>query len=354
MPPRMRTSWWRPVGTGCDWRADADRGRRVWKFKGLRAEESLKGASVMDVTVKAGAPRSGARLWGDDADAFQRHLESLDERMRRLAEGFYTRGYLHLRDVVSHAACDRAIESYEKWWEMRAPGTDGGRPRGRTPRVINLHSELDAFKDLFVAPDLLDVLDLLFGYRASVYTSLTFKYGTEQPLHRDTPVFRTEPEEFYFGAWVALEDADEENGCLMALEGGHRGGRVPPFEFAEARLRNVEDVDENANPLWNEYQEAVVAKCESEGAVRKVLPARKGDVVIWHPQLPHGGSPIRRPGATRYSTVFHVVPEGTPVYQGREFFIRARSAPPDRWERGYDDYEGRLFMKTGGAAVGGN
>jgi ectoine hydroxylase-related dioxygenase (phytanoyl-CoA dioxygenase family) len=40
---------------------------------------------------------------------------------------------------------------------------------------------------------------------------------------------------------------------------------------------------------------------------------KKGDAVIWHPGLMHGGSPATKPGATRYSSVFHFAPTGVNV-----------------------------------------
>jgi phytanoyl-CoA hydroxylase len=183
------------------------------------------------------------------------------------------------------------------------------------PRVVNMHSEVDQVKQLFTqSPALLHMLDLLFGYKASIYTSLAFEYGTEQPLHRDSPVFRTEPEEFYFGVWVALEDATLDNGCLMALRGGHRGGKVDPFEFAGSKLDSLSEIEAGGSPLWPEYQEAVVELCKKEGAKLEFITANIGDVIVWHPQLPHGGSPIRDAEMSRQSVVFHDVPRGTPVY----------------------------------------
>jgi phytanoyl-CoA hydroxylase len=42
--------------------------------------------------------------------------------------------------------------------------------------------------------------------------------------------------------------------------------------------------------------------------------------VLWHPQLPHGGSYIKEPARTRNSLVVHSTPTGTPVYQKNAFF----------------------------------
>jgi hypothetical protein len=138
-------------------------------------------------------------------------------------------GFVHLRGAVPENLIDQAISAYEHWCESADVEKMGGRVDGRRPRVVKLHTYKVELKDLYaLSNDVTRVVDYRFGYKSSVYTSLTFQYGTEQPFHRDTPVFRTEPEDFYCDVWFALEYADERNGALRAL----RGGRVDPFNFA--------------------------------------------------------------------------------------------------------------------------
>jgi phytanoyl-CoA hydroxylase len=60
---------------------------------------------------------------------------------------------------------------------------------------------------------------------------------------------------------------------------------------------------------------------------RRKLLMNAGDAVIWHPQLPHGGTVINAPDRTRYSLVFHTTPEGVPVYHQDVFFRPNRQAP---------------------------
>jgi hypothetical protein len=47
--------------------------------------------------------------------------------------------------------------------------------------------------------------------RATLYSSIFYETGSQQSLHRDTPVFTTRPEYLYFGNTVYLEPAGEEN-----------------------------------------------------------------------------------------------------------------------------------------------
>jgi len=45
--------------------------------------------------------------------------------------------------------------------------------------------------------------------------------------------------------------------------------------------------------------------------------------VIWHPELPHGGAPITKPGGSRRSLVAHYIPLGVPISSPKAFFERS-------------------------------
>ena len=50
--------------------------------------------------------------------------------------------------------------------------------------------------------------------------------------------------------------------------------------------------------------------CEERGLETKTFVARKGDVLIWHGELMHGGVPIQDPTRTRKSLIAHLMPLG--------------------------------------------
>lgn len=302
----------------------------------------------------ANGPGPGETLWTDDLARFNEGLEGIsDEVLISAAHALREDGFVHLRNVIDPDVIINAESGYERWCAQADPEKLGVRNDGRRPRVVNLHGGSNEIKDLFAkSGEALRVMDFLFGYRTSVYTSLTFQYGTEQPLHRDTPVFRSEPEEFYFGCWFALEDADERNGALMALRGSHKGARVDPITFRDQHPDLYQKLKPGGEPLWKPYQAAVVDAALKEGCEKILIPASRGDCVIWHPQLIHGGSKIGDPQRTRLSVVFHVVPEGVPVYQADVFF--SNEVIPDRSSPfKYEVYEERMFVKRS-PAIGAN
>lgn len=216
---------------------------------------------------------------------------------------------------------------------------------GHFPRIINIHLAYPKILKLFTEnPVSLGVQDRFFGAKSAVYTSLYFERGSAQPIHRDTPYFSTKPEYNYLGVWVAMEDANEVNGCLNVIRGGHL---IPEFDREKIALEHyptLDDVPPNSQILWDTYQKLVLDACMARGLKIEQVPVKKGDVIIWHPQLPHGGSNIQDIKRSRNSLVMHVTPAGTPVYHQHVFFNPQKNVPVEAgW--GYLDFEGRKFAQ---------
>ena len=78
---------------------------------------------------------------------------------------------------------------------------------------------------------------------------------------------------------------------------------------------------------------------------------QKGDTILWHPQLPHGGAPIRDLKRSRLSLVMHTTPRGVPVYHQDAFFNPARPFPTTApWT--YKPFQGRLYASHGAVSFG--
>jgi ectoine hydroxylase-related dioxygenase (phytanoyl-CoA dioxygenase family) len=105
---------------------------------------------------------------------------------------------------------------------------------------------------------------------------------------------------------------------------------TPAFREEIGRL----DSDEHGKPkahsstLWSSYQARVRDMCLSAGMTPSPIPVKKGDVIIWHPQLMHGGGAIADPSRTRNSFVMHVTPKSQVVYaQLDKYFDPAADLP---------------------------
>lgn len=227
---------------------------------------------------------------------------------------------------------------------------------GHYPRIINLQALYKPLLRLLVEnPVALAVQDAFFGARSSLYTSLYYERGSAQSIHRDTPYFCTRPEYRYLGVWVALEDANELNGCLEVVRKGHLVPELDREAIALQHYASLDDVPPGSpageDVLWDLYQAKVMDACRERGLQPELVEARAGDVVIWHPQLPHGGSQIKDLSRTRHSFVMHVVPEGTPVYQQNAFF-NPRKPFPERAPWKYEKFGGRKYVRFRNIDIG--
>jgi phytanoyl-CoA hydroxylase len=112
--------------------------------------------------------------------------------------------------------------------------------------------------------------------------------GGEVGWHQDATYLYTEPPTVV-GFWIALDDADRENGCLMALPGGHRG----PLR---RRFRRKGD------DLVSETLDATPWPAVAPVA----LEAPMGTLVVLHGLLPHASAP-NRSGRPRHAYALHVI-----------------------------------------------
>jgi phytanoyl-CoA hydroxylase len=257
---------------------------------------------------------------------------------------FLEHGYVVLKgsvpaDVISEAR----KEFYAHREKYIVDYTKHADTNGFQRRVVNLHMALDGFKELFSKNrKALAIQDYLFQKPSVCFTSLTFESGSEQAMHRDSPYFTTRPEYYYLGVWVALEPVDEKNGALMVYDGGHLLHEPDRFEIYSRHYKSGDVFNQYDPRLWDDYQAAVAAQCETHGLERRVVPMEPGDTLIWHPHLPHGGSPILEKHRSRLSMVNHVIPHDTPV-SGMDVFYGHRPSPENA-NYSYIDFGGRKFL----------
>jgi hypothetical protein len=278
---------------------------------------------------------------------------NLSEPAMRHAANIVSLGYTVIPGVVSREHCQKVIGEFQKFYLQNAETFNPHRSeRGILPRFTNLHIAMPILTQLFTRNKLLlEVQDFLFGRPTSLYTSLYYERGSEQPAHRDTPVFCTRPEYNYFGNTLYLEGAGDDNGCLEVLAGGHLVGELDRETIAAARYGSLDELPQLDGKIWDDYQRGVSERCAKRGLRAVKLYMNPGDCVIWHPQLPHGGTPIRDVSQTRHSFVFHTAPVGARVYHQNVFFHPSKAFPEmAEWKQ--QIIEGRAVVHHPGIAFG--
>jgi ectoine hydroxylase-related dioxygenase (phytanoyl-CoA dioxygenase family) len=291
------------------------------------------------------------RFWLDDDDCLEKiERASVSTEVKEAARALCLDGVAVIRGAHSPTLCQQVILDYAHYVDthrdyVRSNLTDFGREK----RLVNFHLWSDAAAQVGANARLLAILDYVFDSQAAIYTSLTFKYGTQQPVHRDTPHFATWPRRMFAGVWTALEDVSPEAGPLFYHRGAHRVNIDPQSFMDEARRRlPTASQQDQLNVALDLYNGEVIRRSPSVSPA-ELLNVRIGDTIIWHPEAPHGGSPAANPNRTRWSIVFHCAPVDIQVHQHDRFFThRGDAPPPDRY--GYIAKLGRQFAVSGETA----
>lgn len=144
------------------------------------------------------------------------------------------------------------------------------------------------------------ILRLLLGDEAVLFQSINFLKGSEQETHSDSIHMTTYPLGRLIAAWVALEDIDESNGPLHYYPKSH----LLPY-YLNSDYSNEGNKWLIGDKSYDEYEKMIQDKIRESGLEKKTFAARKGDILIWHANLFHGGDPHTDRNRTRKSMVLH-------------------------------------------------
>jgi phytanoyl-CoA hydroxylase len=145
-----------------------------------------------------------------------------------------------------------------------------------------------------------DILQLLMGKEIGVFQSINFLKGSQQRSHSDSIHMTTFPYGNIIAVWIALEDVTEESGPLHYYPGSHK----LPY-LMNRQFDNIGSSFKLGDKLYTSYEDKVEEVLQSQSFEKKVFLAKKGDVLIWHANLIHGGEPHINPKLSRKSMVFH-------------------------------------------------
>ncbi|MCC9606389.1 phytanoyl-CoA dioxygenase family protein [Blastopirellula sp. JC732] len=170
-------------------------------------------------------------------------------------------------------------------------------------RIHGFH-EFDAnTRRIFRSPAIRAQCSLIMGRPAKQFASINFMYGSAQKLHQDIGVFHIIPRNYLIGVWIACEDISPDCGPLEYYPGSHRSGWYEGFDnYPQTNLRT-------AAPEHQAGYHRFVAE-EALKYERRTFCAKKGQILLWHGQLIHGGAEVLKPTTTRKSLVIHYVTEG--------------------------------------------
>jgi len=158
--------------------------------------------------------------------------------------GFYRhQGHLTVNGVFRASEMAEVVRDIEQWGETflaelppekRAWYLDGGvQSRAVLRKLDNPHAARPAVQMLARDRRLLDLVESIVGPGVSVYFSQIFfkppEGGGPKPAHQDNYYFGPTDPEGVVTAWIALDDAHLNNGCLYFGDGTNQGPVYPHF-----------------------------------------------------------------------------------------------------------------------------
>jgi phytanoyl-CoA hydroxylase len=240
---------------------------------------------------------------------------SVDEYVRYRAQGFLiVRGLLardEVQQLLSHV--DDLLSGRVKIPGAPAFGADNKTAEKRLDHLLRihmLHRRLAIHERFMLHPRVLDVVQALVGPDVLALQTMLFVKQPGSPgqgYHQDSFHIITEPDTL-LGAWLALDRADADNGCLRVTVGsqhepvypdvdelaGHGGDRL----LADIpRIAGADDPDEHRNELT-----AVAAKYEGREVAAVLEP---GDVAFFGGRVLHRSHANRSRTRSRRSFVAH-------------------------------------------------
>lgn len=262
-------------------------------------------------------PYSGPYPWLDLPDAEQQIAERAAQGILTANEASLCRfwvenGYVILPKLIDDASLDAVWAGYEsavQAGKIRLPAEPAGENDPYPGRSLNPHKKAPAFCRILKHGQLLAAIRLLTGREPKPLQTIAGHKGSQQGLHSDSIHMTTYPLGYLTAAWIAFEDIHPDCGPLVYYPGSHR----LPYVFSKDVGISEEDFRREGyaayHARYEPYIQDLVANAEPHH-----FHARRGDVLIWHANLIHGGSARTNLELSRKSVVCHFFVKNAFVY----------------------------------------
>ena len=210
---------------------------------------------------------------------------------------FRRHGYAVARGLFAATAAAGYRDHFMALWRHGGypdgPGADPGArdPLRRYPRMMHMHRWDPVTLDWLLDPRIAECLrSLLSAEPYAVQSMLYFKPpgARGQAMHQDNFYLRVQPGTC-IAAWMALDAADEDNGCLHVVPGSHQW----PIMCTSPADTTTSFTD-------------ITVPLPAGAPVRPVL-MNPGDVLFFNGSLVHGSEPNRTGDRFRRSLIGHYV-----------------------------------------------
>lgn len=216
---------------------------------------------------------------------------------------FFDNGYSIVKNFISEDEADQINSEIQKLLDNNEIHFKYGNKL-----MFALHKS-EIIKKIGLEKSLLEFLDLLLDGKTKLFQSINFINGSQQKTHSDSIHMTTFPLGGLIGVWIALEDIKADQGALHYYPGSHK---LPYYMNS--------DYDNEGNFLMlgkkgnKGYENMLQDKVKELKIQKEVFECKKGDMLIWHANILHGGEPHTNKDKTRKSMVFHFFDENSVCY----------------------------------------
>lgn len=211
-------------------------------------------------------------------------------------EAFAQDGVVHLAGALDAAQLDAARQAYE--WSLAHPGPGASRVRQATEATFynDLFNPacLTGYRDMLLASPLPAIVAQVWGADPVwfMYEQVFLKEGGEArrtPWHQDSS-YLTIAGPHLAVAWICFEPLAAED-SLEFIPGSHRGALYNGSRF---------ELGDDTAPLHPGSPLPRLPDIEADRGAWDIVSwgVEPGDVILFHPQILHGGAPTR-PGMRR-------------------------------------------------------
>lgn len=167
--------------------------------------------------------------------------------------------------------------------------------RSQPYKLNDLYLISPLIREAILDPRLCNTLNKVLEGEPLVCNSLNFEFGSRQTQHIDSLFMTPRHPNRLAVSWIALDDVDNDNGPVSYYPGSHL---IEPYRFSDGGI--------SARPgEMKDFHRYIAAEIEQRNIQPVTFRASPGDVLIWHAQLLHGGSPIHDMQRRRRSLVTH-------------------------------------------------
>lgn len=174
----------------------------------------------------------------------------------------------------------------------RCEGNSPGAMEDMFFRFIQFHRHLPLHEKYMLHARILDVLEVLIGPDVMAMQSMFFLKPPQQrgqAYHQDSFYIKTAPDTLC-GAWIAIDDCDEENGCMYFIPGSN-------FDPIYQDVAKPDDTGEFHIDLTE------IAGVDEHSEIPAI--AKAGDVIFFHGHLIHRSKQNTSPDRYRRAYVCH-------------------------------------------------